>query len=191
MNERRPYIKKRFSTVYTEWDGRIRQGSRHAHIIGMTSDEVRGAMIVTLWQAWKSHDPRTSTPFAAYFWTLWHNERIVLYRKLAAQKRGPYPELVDEWHEAALVRHGYIHIDEPPCVCLPVVGIDPDEERMWDMLAVGYNQNEVRHELHISWRRWYRLTEAWRRHPEVRAALGMAASQGRTIRFARLDTDRD
>lgn len=143
---------------------RLKAAAHRQFIIGMDRDEVYAEMMHQLFIAWESYRPDTGVPFDAYFFATWQRRRVSLIRRVLAQKRAAYTEPIDEdAHEAYVsYTHEYHNVPEPP------KGTPEEAKKVWDMLAQGYDGKEVRQELGISIRRFYKTLDSFATDEVVR-----------------------
>jgi len=134
-------------------------------VIGMTDDEIRGEMIVCLWNAHQTFKPGQGLTIEQYWWSIWKKRKTDLLRYTLAGMRDPHLKVLvdngsffsieDESDKTLSVVHQDVLV--PSCPTL-----DPLHQHVWAMLAYGATRQDVMLATGISKKGYYTIISAWR-----------------------------
>lgn len=146
-----------FEAVYEAMGRRIWDASKTHFVPGMEKADVRQEMFITLWHAYQTFDPDLSPNIDAWWWQCWMSRKADLIERYFALKR-PREALSDPDQIQALVDSLYPKLEAGRVPQCP--DPDPITTGIWDMLAQGFQGQEVRKVMHLPVRRYYKHIDA-------------------------------
>lgn len=155
---------KPFEALYADYAQEIRRLSATQFVPGMEPEDVASEMMVALWKASQSYNPRGRLSFGQWWWTVWLNRRSDLAGIYHATKR-IHPVPVEDAVLSAFDKPDSSLAPFPRCP-----SDDPLDRNVWRLLAEGHNAREVITYTAITRRRYYAMIHRWRTE-EVRERL--------------------
>lgn len=148
-----------FEAIYETVGRRIAVACKTHFVPGMEREDVRQEMFITLWHAYQSFDPTlcNETDFESWWWQHWMSRKADLIDRYFALKR-PREALSDPDQIQQLVDSMYHKLEAGEAPQCP--DPDPITTGIWEMLAQGYQGQEVRKVMHLNNRRFYQHIEA-------------------------------
>lgn len=165
---------------------------RYSHtqrVPGLTQDEVKGEMLVVLWEAWDTYDPDSNTKIEQRFWTKWVDRKVELIRRFFAQKRSLYKQVsvdvltisessreavdADEWftREDMAAFEPLVTWEDVYGHQIPSCPTEDERDRLvWTLIASGFTRAEIMAFVEMSKRQYYNVINRWRTD-DVRRAL--------------------
>jgi len=148
-----------FESTAKEFDRPIKYEASKCSIPGMAFDDVYNEILIVVWKAFLTYKDDMGTTFHTYWRTLWNRRKASLLAQATAFKRNlkiistPVDDIVD--------------IQTTGFVQLPDDFYTPQEQAMWNLIAVGSTRKEVLESQGISKRRYYKTLERWKEDPNI------------------------
>lgn len=155
-----------FLEAYQHFSKQIKTLSNTEYVPGMDAQDVAAEMAMTLYKVCQSYDPERGSLGVAW-WSAWLNRRTDLIRKHNAQKRVHPVPLEDE--DLLFFDHGVMPVHVPPC---PTP--DDPEQKVWILLALGYQVQDVQRMIGIGRKRYKRIIDGWRNDDTMEYLKGAA-----------------